>query len=172
MTLTCKTDRIKAVWTFLSLLACHQSIKTSFMIYLKNTFWSSASHKCFLTGFGPSPPNPHSTHINTNTIPHPLNTASPKHASTERCFDHTEQTRAKRQLGQQGHNLSGNSAAKPQITFGGTLDWKSLSKFILVLQGPISRWTVYKKQSKSFFLGNFFFHLCSLMQIWIGVRVS
>lgn len=142
----------QAVWTFLSLLACHQSIKASFMIYLKETVWASASHKCCLIGFGPSPPNPHTTHITTSTTPHPLHTASPKHASTEQCFHHTEQRRAKRQLGQRGHNLSGNSAAKPQITFGGSLDWKSLSKFILVLQRPISRWAVYKKPFKVFLL--------------------
>lgn len=115
------------------------------MIYLKEIVRASASHKYCFIGSRPRPSNPHTTHITSNTTRTPHTQPLCRHASTARCLHHTEQRRAKRQLGQRGHNLSGNSAAKPQITFEGSLDSKSLSKFILVLHRPITRWTVHKK---------------------------
>lgn len=97
--------------------------------------------------FAAKPSQP--TH-NTHNHQHHYTQLLHRNSSTERCFHHTEQRRARRQLGQRGHNLSGNSAAKPQIIFGGSLDWKWLSKFIIVLQKPIPRWTVYKKHFNVF----------------------
>lgn len=123
------------------------------MIYLKEFAWASASCKVFSA-------NPHihthTTHTYRPTPPHtPYTQPLHRHASTERCFHHTEQRRAKRQLGQRGHNLLGNSAAKPRITFGGSLDWKWLSKFISLFckkkkkkRKPASRWRVHEKLFK------------------------
>lgn len=136
-----RTDGLKAALTSLVLLGRHQSINTSnrrrLSVYIKEI------------ARGPSllaMPHTHSARLPS----HPCTVLLHRHGCAEPCFQHTEQRRAKRQLGQRGHNLSGNSAAKPQITFGGILDWKWLSKFILVLQKPTSRWTRHEKHFKVF----------------------
>lgn len=139
------------------------------MIYLKEFAWASASCKVFSA-------NPHihthTTHTYPPTPPHtPYTQPLHRHASTERCFHHTEQRRAKRQLGQRGHNLLGNSAAKPRITFGGSLDWKWLSKFISLFCKKKKKKENLRpdeecmKSSSRFFFCRFFFYLSGLTQV-------
>ena len=127
------------------------------MIYLKEFAWASASRKVFFSQHTHTHTHTHihTTHTYPPTPPHtPYTQPLHRHASTERCFHHTEQRRAKRQLGQRGHNLLGNSAAKLRITFGGSLDWKWLSKFISLFckkkkkKKPVSRWRVHEKLFK------------------------
>lgn len=111
------------------------------------------SHKCCLIGLGPSPPNPHThntQHITINTTPHPLHTASPQACqywavlSPYRVKEGQAATRAA------GAQPVRELCCQASNTFGGSLDWKWLSKFILVFQRPISRWTVHKKHFKVF----------------------
>ena len=147
------------------------------MIYLKEFAWASASRKVFFSQHTHTHTHTH-THIHTThtyppTPPHtPYTQPLHRHASTERCFHHTEQRRAKRQLGQRGHNLLGNSAAKLRITFGGSLDWKWLSKFISLFckkkkkKSPCPDEECMKSSSRFFFC-RFFFYPRSLIQVSI-----
>lgn len=106
-----------------TLLACRQSIDT-----FKAKFTPQRSHKVFNQALPtgsrhtePAPPN----------TPDAQTRHRSEHAGPVRGFHHIKLCWAKWQLGQQGQNLPEESAANPQITFGGSLESKWLSKFIL-----------------------------------------
>lgn len=65
-----------------------------------------------------TPQQEHDQHFQFPSCTEPLN----RSANTKQHSEHAARRRAKRQLGQRGHNLSGNSAAKPPLTFGGSLE--------------------------------------------------
>lgn len=123
-----RCDRFRTSWPVIS----QSRLLTRWILWFiwGNYLSKGKSHRAVLLGSGQGLAT-YTQHITSNTISHPVHTQPlHRHASTERCFHRSEERRAKQQLGQRGHNLSGSCAAKPQIHFEVALtesDFQSLS---------------------------------------------